>query len=76
MTKFEHESSSKCICLNLSGYNFVVGTQKNCLSEKVLLSTHNMLWLNTVNSGNFRKNFIFANSIKTMLVDFSCFVIC
>ena len=36
LTKFEHESSSKCICLNLSGYNFVVDTQKNCLSEKVL----------------------------------------
>ena len=67
MRKFEYESSSKCICLNLSGYNFVMGTQKNCLSEKVLLSNHSMLWLNTVNFGNFRENkiLIFANHVKT-----------
>ena len=45
-------------------YNFVVGTQKNCLSEKVLLGTPNMLWLNTVNSEIFARILFLRIALK------------
>ena len=41
---------------------FVLGAQKNCLMEKVLMSSHNIVWLRIVTWPRDYKTFFILNS--------------